>query len=86
MATRLDMDDVRRSVEQAKREINADIENYVVPVTVGTFGQLHDYVDANTYGGLCDEYADEVFGDPPDFSFANEVQERLHLWIKAGRP
>lgn len=46
---------VADSIEQAKREIMEDIASGRVPFTVSSFGRLHDYVDANCYGGLCED-------------------------------
>lgn len=37
--------------ERMKSEILADIRNGIVPPAVAEFSQLHDYVDANCYGG-----------------------------------
>ena len=37
--------------EMMKVEILADIEAGVVPPSVHNFSELHDYVDANCYGG-----------------------------------
>ena len=46
---------IKEAVARSKREIIADIASGRVPATVKTFSELHDYVDANEYGGLCDE-------------------------------
>lgn len=61
------------------------------------FSDLHDYVDANEYGGFCDdEVADaliEHFGGRglldeslPDayLDFMNAAQSAIDAWIKAG--
>ena len=42
-------------IEEIKQEILQDITDGVLPETVGSFTDLHDYVDANEYGGLTDE-------------------------------
>jgi len=42
---------------RAKREVLADVASGVVPATVQTFSELHDYVDANGYGGAFDDDA-----------------------------
>jgi len=47
--------DVPSAVALAIVQITTDIHSGRVPATVGAFGELHDYVDANEYGGLCDE-------------------------------
>lgn len=46
---------IAAAVARGKREILADIEAGIVPPSVSNFGELHDYRDANTYAGLCDE-------------------------------
>lgn len=79
-------------VALAKEEILADIAEGIVPDTVGTFGELHDHVDANCYGGLCDEGATTDFVDfvgeptPADpHARANYIQDLLDSWLQAGR-
>lgn len=76
------------SVAQAKREILADMVGGIVPDTVRTFEELHDYVDANEYGGLCDNgwmqhEADEVTEET--WHWANVVQTELHVWLQTRR-
>lgn len=62
-------------------EVIEDMASGRVPWNVASFGDLHDYVDANEYGGLCD---DARFGDTDkyDNDFANEVQDAVDRWIK----
>lgn len=36
-------------------EIQEDAKNEVIPSEIWEFGDLHHYVDANKYGGLCDD-------------------------------
>jgi len=71
-------------VDRSKREIIADVEADTIPAPlIRGFADLHDYVDANEYGGLCEdrdiEEEDEAFVD-----MASEVQERVHQWILRG--
>lgn len=87
------MDDYRTarilvSVTRAKREILADIRQGLVPATVATFAELHDYVDANEYGDLTGWlFSDEEEGwTDADVADMNAVQNTLDTWIKAGRP
>lgn len=51
-----------------------------VPSSVASFSELHDYVDANEYGGLCEDWAME--GDY--IAFGNAVQDAVDAWIRAG--
>lgn len=77
------MTDVDR-IQRMKIEILTDIENGVVPPTVRDFSTLHDFVDANYYGGFID-------GDPdaPEWDAlieqANRCQDAVHRWLQAGR-
>ena len=46
---------LEETVERMKHEILADVKLGKVPATVKAFSELHDYVDANEYGGFCEE-------------------------------
>jgi hypothetical protein len=76
-------------VEQAKDEIVEDVRAGRVPVDVETFADLHDHVDANCYGGLCDE-GDTTgrFGwnddGTPNCDEANALDNALDEWIRSG--
>lgn len=76
---------IESAIARGKREILSDIASGRVPSTIDRFADLHDYVDANEYGGLCDE---DVFPllDDNDFDVANRVQNALDSWLVAGRP
>ena len=85
------------TVEQMKNEILRDVQNGHVPTNVRTFGDLHDYSDANCYGGFCDDdYADFLiahFGGRDEhesmpqsmLDFMNACQEEVHDWLVDGR-
>lgn len=74
------------SVEEAKKEILDDIRDGVVPNDIRTFSALHDYVDANCYGRLCDEdwIERDGTGDMTEATMnaANEVQQRIERWLQ----
>lgn len=67
-----------------------------MPRTVKTFAELHDYVDANEYGGFCEdkftgeliEYfggLDEHTGIPQKMlHFVNAAQNIIDVWIQEG--
>lgn len=75
MTTHTDTDPlVHTIIERAKKEIMADIETGRVPSTVTTFSELHDYVDANEYGGLTDI--------PVELNLADRVQNALDGWLR----
>lgn len=42
-------------VAQIKREVLEDMRSGRVPSNVRSYGNLHDYVDANCYGGMCED-------------------------------
>lgn len=83
-------------IQQSKEEILQDINSEVVPKNVESFSQLQDYVDANCYGGLCeDKLFDELLehfggrdkneGMPDGMTdFINKVQDSIDIWIKNG--
>lgn len=55
------MKTLEQLIAQIKEEILADIRTGRQPVSVASFFELHDRVDANCYGELCDdEVADEM--------------------------
>lgn len=59
-------------VDIAKSEIRDDIASGQVPAEVGTFSDLHDYVDANQYGGEL------------TLEEAVVVQDSVDQWLRAG--
>lgn len=69
---------IRKAIARSKREILKDVADGIVPAGVRSFSQLHDYIDANCYGGLCTERG---YMSIPD---ANAVQNAVDRWIKVG--
>lgn len=91
------MKTIEQLVAQMKSEILADILDLRVPVGVKSFCELHDYVDANCYGGFCDDddeawsaliaqfggYVDECM--PSGLvDFINEAQRSIDVWLSSG--
>lgn len=72
-------DELHRVVERAKAEILADVASGTVPSTCASFSELHDYTDANGYGG-----AFESPFDNNETDFWNAVQDAVDRWIKQG--
>jgi hypothetical protein len=70
---------LRLAVARAQREIRADVRSGRVPADVGSFAQLHDFVDANDYGG-CEAFD----GSDESCRFWNAVQDELDQWVRAG--
>jgi hypothetical protein len=87
---------LKEVVERMKREIKEDVKSGQVPRTVKTFSELHDYVDANEYGGFCDDEfiymltkhfggLDESTGMPAGMiEFINSAQDSINVWINEG--
>lgn len=77
-------------------QIIIDVMQGRVPVQVRSFGDLHDYVDANEYGNLCDdEFSDELiahFGGRDEhegmpqgmLDYINAAQSEIDKWLKEG--
>lgn len=91
-----DTDMLKKIIERMKHEVLVDVKTGQVPTTVKTFAELHDYVDANKYGGFCeDKFAnalienfgglDEKTGMPQEMlDFINAAQDAIDAWIKEG--
>lgn len=87
---------LEETITRMKREIVQDVQSGRVPSHVQSFGHLHDFVDANEYGGLCtDEVADVLIANfggrdkddaMPDgmASYINDAQNAINGWIVAG--
>jgi len=71
--------ELHQVVEQAKAEILADVAAGTVPSTCASFSELHDYTDANGYGGAFERPFDNNETD-----FWNAVQTAVDGWIKQG--
>jgi hypothetical protein len=84
----------RELAERMKADIVADVKAGIVPATVASFSELHNYVDANCYGG-----AEELFGEVVTESATDQEHqakvdivngimapaiEATDAWIKAG--
>lgn len=89
--------DLNDTVLRMKREILEDVAMGRVPVTVKTFAKLHDHVDANTYGGFCDDKGrseiEAAFAGAVEdgtisdglMNFSNAAQDAVHAWISSGQ-
>lgn len=71
--------ELHQVVERAKAEILADVAAGTVPSTCASFSELHDYTDANGYGGAFERPFDNNETD-----FWNAVQTAVDGWIKQG--
>jgi len=91
---------ILRTAARMKAEILQDIADGVVPADVGSFSELHDHVDANCYGGLCDDdcppelipwhyngdESDEAREANPAIDRVNVIFDIVDGWLKLGRP
>lgn len=78
--------EVAEIITKSQEEIVQLVKDGVVPKSVPSFGDLHDYVDANCLGGMCDdETFKKVFADEQKgVDHLNDIQDKLDVWIKDG--
>jgi len=75
---------IRDAVVVAKAAIEEDITAGVVPASVRSFSELHDFVDANDYMTECLPSA--AFGSYEAWTDAlNEAEEQVDVWLRGGR-
>ena len=78
------------TVRRMKKEILADVVAGVVPDTVRSFAALHDYVDANRYGGTEELHdltdAEDAAQVEALHSHINAAQNQIDLWLRAIPP
>lgn len=67
------------TVARMKSEILYDMAVGRVPRTVKSFSELHDHVDANEYGGFCEDGYEMSEG----CEFENAAQDTVHVWLAA---
>lgn len=84
------------SIERMKQEIIDDVGAGQVPADCSSFSELHDHVDANCYGGFCEDELmqnlidhfggrDENEGMPDALmAYLNNAQNAIDRWIKEG--
>jgi hypothetical protein len=82
--------------ERMKKEILEDIARGVLPETVASFSELHEFVDANCYGGtetllraISARYPDTDEGQTAAMqefcSLANPAMEIVSHWLACSR-
>lgn len=80
--------DYAETLARAKHEIIMDVLGGIVPHDVKGFAELHDFTDANKFGGAFDLFS--VGSDGTDefmereCAFWNRVQDAIDAWIKSG--
>jgi hypothetical protein len=87
---------IEEAIARMKQEIIADVKSGRVSADCPSFSALHDYVDANEYGGFCE--GDMMAGMIKHFGgwnenevmpnkmmeYLNKAQNAIDLWIKKG--
>jgi hypothetical protein len=85
-------------VQSMRHEVLVDIALGRVPDSVRSFSKLHDYVDANGYGGFCedrflasliDAFGGRDAGEAlPDklMALMNDAQSKVDEWLNLGHP
>jgi hypothetical protein len=83
-----------RFVARMKQEIFADLDRGILSPTIRSFSELHDFVDANEYGGFCNpRISDRLYaalfhregpGDELLVDFSNACQTAIHDWLEKG--
>lgn len=87
----------REMAEKMQIEILADMRAGLVPCSVKNFSQLHDYVDANCYGGgeaLLDELDSNGTDDDEGHTntlnvlcdLMNQAMNIVNEWLATGGP
>ena len=74
-----------------KHEITADIAEMRIPHNVSSYSDLHDYVDANCYGGFCEDDAHPWAWKPEGgltdaaTDLINAATDIVDKWLANGR-
>ena len=71
-------------VRRIKSDVHAFIRDGVIPANVGSFSELHDYLDANTLGDT-EDIADQMEW-VESLETCNQAFAQVDAWLKAGRP
>jgi hypothetical protein len=65
------------TLARMEAEIIDDVARGLVPVTCASFSELHDYVDANCYGGFCNMEFGQQHGYPSDDNYPQELVDLI---------
>jgi hypothetical protein len=75
-------------IESIKTDIIKDVLDGIIPTNCKSFSELHNYVDANEYGGLCNSsspfHIEKFASMQIAIEAANIAQIEINCWIKAG--
>lgn len=70
--------------EAVKQLVLDDIRAQLLPQSVSSFEELHEYVDANTYLLEATNAGGVAQAMPADVSRYNEAIEIVHRWLASG--
>ena len=76
-------DTIRAYADTIMAEIHKDIADGTVPASVGSFSELHDYVDANDYAQQAGVPTYVADADDP-WEIVNTVEAEVDARLKAG--
>lgn len=74
--------DLAATIARMRAELLADVLGGAVPPSVRSFADVHEHVDGNEYGGLCEDGFDP--SSEEDARFVSRVQSALDAWIRDG--
>lgn len=70
---------IEQRIQLAKSQINSDFNDGTLPIGLDNFSDLHDYVDANYYGGFLSESYAIHSGTNHEM---NHLQSIINEWLK----
>jgi len=77
---------LEQTIVRMTAEILNDMARGIVPTTAASFSELHDYVDANCYGGF-EALHDSVDAEDPQardalWQYMNDAQNAVDTWLR----
>jgi len=64
--------------ERAKKEIEEEIKNGLLPNTVKNLNEIDQYADCHYFGG----FTDEGYEISENYELENQVQEAINQWLE----
>jgi len=75
--------DTKSIIERTKAEVIEDVLDGRIPATVRDASELHDFVDANCYAGLCDDEC-PLSTSEEDVDIINDAMDAISGWLHRG--
>jgi len=76
--------DTKSLIERIRAEVIEDALDGTIPSTVRDYSELHDFVDANGYGGLFDDDCPLKAGSQADMDIINDASDSVSGWLHRG--